>query len=57
MSEGFFSKPDEMIVAKIDILADEINKLKAEIENLKAKPQEEFREIKMADGRVIKRKL
>ena len=58
MSEGFFTNPEEEIVAKIDILADEINKIKETLAQLQAKPkEEEFREIKMGSGRVIKRKI
>ena len=57
MSEGFFTKPDEEIVAKIDILADEINKIKETLAQIQAKPKEEFREIKMSDGTVRRRNI
>jgi len=56
MSEGFFTNPDEEIVAKIDILADEINKIKETLAQIQAKPKEELREIKMADGSVKRRR-
>ena len=55
MSEGFFTNPDEEIVAKIDILADEINKINETLAQLQAKPKEEIRKIKMADGSVKRR--
>ena len=57
MSEGFFTNPDEEIIAKIDILADEINKIKETLAQIQAKPKEEFREIRMSDGHIIKRRV
>ena len=41
----------------IENLVEEVEKIKENIKQLTEKPQEEFREIKMADGRVIKRKI
>ena len=56
MSEGFFTNPNDEIIAKIDILADEVNKIKETLAQIQAKPKEEFREIKMGDGSLRRRR-
>ena len=56
-AEGLFFKPEHGLQEAIENLVEEVEKIKENIKQLTEKPQEEFREIKMADGRVIKRKI
>ena len=51
--EGLYVNPNEELVAKIDILADEINKLYQRISAFENKPAEE-KFLKAADGTKIK---
>lgn len=51
-SEGLFYKPEHELSAKIDILAEEVEKLKIRIDELTSKPKEEFIEIKASDGSI-----
>ena len=51
-SEGLFFKPEHELSAKIDILADEINKIKEALTLIQAKPKEEMIEIKASDGSI-----
>ena len=50
-SEGLFFKPEHELSAKIDILADEINKIKEELVLIKSKPKEKI-EIRASDGSI-----
>ena len=56
-AEGLFFKPEHELTVKIDSIAEEVEKLKAIINELTSQPKEEFKEIKMADGTIRKRKL
>ena len=51
--KGLLTSPNEEINAKIELLADELNKLKEEIKSIKEKPKEE-KELVTASGRKIR---
>lgn len=51
--EGIYVSPNEELVAKIDVLADEIAKLNQRISALENNPAEE-KVLKAADGKIIK---
>ena len=54
LSEGFFTKPDDVLSARIDVLAGEIQKIDNVLAELTAKPEEpERKKIKTLSGKQI----
>lgn len=53
-ADGYFSKPEDELNAKIDVLADEVSLLKQELEKLKQKPEEK-KSIRMVNGKIIEK--
>ena len=56
-SEGLFFKPEHELEVKLELIIDEVNKIKEVLNKLIEHPKEEFIEIKMADGSVRRRKI
>ena len=53
-AEGLFFKPDQELSAKIDLVADEVNKLKEVVNKLSTKPEEKTK-IRMVSGKIIEK--
>ena len=54
LSEGYFTKPDDVLLARIDVLADEIKKIKEVLAELTDKPKEPERKKRtMLSGKQI----
>ena len=51
-SEGLFFKPEHELEAKLELVTDEVNKIKEIIEKLTEKPKEEMIEIRASDGSI-----
>ena len=51
-SEGLFFKPEHELEAKLELVIDEVNKIKEVLNKLTEKPKEEIEEIKASDGSI-----
>ena len=53
-AEGYFTKPDDQLIARVDVLAEEIAKINKTLAELTDKPKEPERKIKTLSGKEIK---
>lgn len=54
IEQGYLAKPDDEVMVQINLLAEEVNKLKIKIESLNIKPEEK-KIIRMVSGRTIEK--
>ena len=56
-SEGLFFKPEHELEARLELVIDEVNKLKEILNKLTETPKEEFKEIRMIDGSIRRKRV